>query len=93
MVLILAVALVVFQTLMFAASPVVTQPNIGSKIPIFIHVIIVLLAILSLAICYCFRYPAWEKSVAELPKEEEKEVTELSQKANIQDSDSEGNKL
>lgn len=53
----------------------------GNHVAIPVHIIFSLLAMLTASYLYCFRFPAWEKGVADAQQEEDNEVSKLSEMA------------
>lgn len=58
----------------------------GTHVNIWMHISLPLLALLTAAYLYCFRFPAWEKSVDDAKRKEDKEVLELGEEAAQQKS-------
>jgi hypothetical protein len=85
-----AVLLVVAHVGFLAHTPPSTRL---SGLSIVLQMIATALAIVLASYLYCFRYPAWEKGVAEVAEEEDAEVKGLSASAEKKYTDDGGAKL
>jgi len=66
----------------------------GSNVSIRFQLFLTAIAIVLSSYLYCFRFPAWgEKDVDSIRDQEDNEVRELTEKAEIQKADDEGVKL
>jgi hypothetical protein len=64
-----------------------------SHVFVSFHLILTSLAIVFATYLYCFRFPSWEKSVAEMKREEDQEVSDLGKAAESKSVDAKGVRL
>jgi hypothetical protein len=87
---ILAIIIAIIQVAFIAAEH--TQTG-GVHVFISFHLVFTGLAILCATYLYCFRFPSWEKGLAEMSREEDQEVNNLAKEAESKSADAKGVKL
>lgn len=86
----LAFIFILIQVVILADAHITTT---GQHIDGSLQITLTLVAIAIACYLYCFRFPIWEKGVAELKAEEDKEVSNLADAAAAKSADDKGVKL
>jgi hypothetical protein len=87
---IIAIIITVIQVGFIAAEHTLTA---NAHVFISFHLVFTGLAILCATYLYCFRFPSWEKGVAEMKREEDQEVNDLAKEAQSKSADAKGVRL
>lgn len=90
LVVIAAIFLVLLEAVVLESTHLGGAP---AQVSVLFQVVLMILSVGLASYLYCFRFPRWEKGVAEVKEKEDREVESLGESAQAKDTDEGGAKL